>query len=82
MAAQKKARTEKFERTRPDGTVVVVERNIDTGEQSVTEKKETKPAAKTPAKSPAQSKKGSEQPATPTDPATSDEDAAKGDAGE
>lgn len=32
------ARREKFERTRPDGTVVVIDRNIDTGEQKVTEK--------------------------------------------
>jgi len=31
-------RREKFESTRPDGTVVVVDRNIDTGEQTVTEK--------------------------------------------
>ena len=33
-----KARMETFEATRPDGTVVVVTRNIDTGEQTVTEK--------------------------------------------
>lgn len=33
-----KARMETFEAVRPDGTVVVVERNIDTGEQTVTEK--------------------------------------------
>ena len=33
-----KARREKFTATRPDGTVVVVDRNIDTGEQTVTEK--------------------------------------------
>jgi membrane protein involved in colicin uptake len=33
-----KARVEKFEATKPNGTVVIVERNIDTGEQSVTEK--------------------------------------------
>lgn len=33
-----KARIEKFEATKPNGTVVIVERNIDTGEQSVTEK--------------------------------------------
>lgn len=33
-----KPRIEKFEATKPDGTVVIVERNIDTGEQSVTEK--------------------------------------------
>lgn len=31
-------RYETFEATRPDGVVVVVERNIDTGEQTVTEK--------------------------------------------
>ena len=31
-------RRESFESTRPDGTVVVVDRNIDTGEQTVTEK--------------------------------------------
>jgi len=31
-------RREVFEATRPDGTVVVVSRNIDTGEQTVTEK--------------------------------------------
>ena len=31
-------RRETFEATRPDGTVVVVDRNIDTGEQTVTEK--------------------------------------------
>ncbi len=31
-------RWETFEATRPDGTVVVVERSIDTGEQTVTEK--------------------------------------------
>ena len=31
-------RREVFESTRPDGTVVVVDRNIDTGEQTVTEK--------------------------------------------
>lgn len=31
-------RCEVFEATRPDGTVVVVDRNIDTGEQTVTEK--------------------------------------------
>lgn len=39
-AAEKapKHRFEKFERERPDGTLVVVERNIDTGEQTVTEK--------------------------------------------
>lgn len=29
------ARTETFKATRPDGSVVVVTRNIDTGEQSV-----------------------------------------------
>ena len=33
-----KARTEKFEAVRPDGTVVVVSRNIDTGEQTVSKK--------------------------------------------
>lgn len=33
-----KGRREMFEATRPDGTVVVVDRNIDTGEQTVTEK--------------------------------------------
>lgn len=40
MAEEKKSkeRVEKFERTRPDGVVVVIERNIDTGEQTVTEK--------------------------------------------
>lgn len=32
-------RREKFEATRPDGIVVVIDRNIDTGEQTVTEKK-------------------------------------------
>jgi len=31
-------RREKFEATRPDGTVVIVDRNIDTGEQTVTDK--------------------------------------------
>ena len=31
-------RTETFEATRPDGEVVVVERNIDTGDQTVTSK--------------------------------------------
>ena len=31
-------RREKFEATRPDGIVVVIDRNIDTGEQTVTEK--------------------------------------------
>lgn len=31
-------RREVFEATRPDGTVVVVDRNIDTGEQTVTDK--------------------------------------------
>ena len=30
-----KARRESFESTRPDGTVVVVDRNIDTGVQTV-----------------------------------------------
>lgn len=35
---KKKSRTETFERTRPDGVVVIVKRNIDTGEQTVTEK--------------------------------------------
>lgn len=33
-----KDRMETFEAVRPDGTVVVVKRNIDTGEQTVTEK--------------------------------------------
>ena len=33
-----KDRREKFTATRPDVTVVVVDRNIDTGEQTVTEK--------------------------------------------
>ncbi len=33
-----KARMETFDAVRPDGTVVVVKRNIDTGEQTVTEK--------------------------------------------
>ena len=33
-----KPRTETFEATRPDGEVVVVERNIDTGVQKVTSK--------------------------------------------
>jgi len=37
-APKVKARREKFEATRPDGTVVIVDRNIDTGEQTVTEK--------------------------------------------
>ncbi|BDZ40818.1 hypothetical protein GCM10025865_01170 [Paraoerskovia sediminicola] len=32
------ARTEKFEAVRPDGEVVIVTRNVDTGEQSVTPK--------------------------------------------
>jgi|GEM_PF-2188923 len=36
--AKGKPRIEKFEATKPNGTVVIVERNIDTGEQSVTEK--------------------------------------------
>lgn len=31
-------RRETFESTRPDGTVVIVDRNIDTGKQTVTEK--------------------------------------------
>jgi len=31
-------RREKFTATRPDGTVVTVDRNIDTGEQTVTDK--------------------------------------------
>lgn len=31
-------RREVFEATRPDGTVVVVDRNIDTGEQTVSDK--------------------------------------------
>jgi len=31
-------RREKFTATRPDGTVVIVDRNIDTGEQTVTDK--------------------------------------------
>ena len=31
-------RRERFEAVRPDGTVVIVDRNIDTGEQTVTEK--------------------------------------------
>lgn len=30
-------RYETFEATRPDGTSVIIERNIDTGEQTVTE---------------------------------------------
>lgn len=30
-------RFETFEATRPDGTIVIIERNIDTGEQTVTE---------------------------------------------
>lgn len=38
------ARTEKFEATRPDGTVVVVTRNIDTGEQTVVERGAPAPA--------------------------------------
>ena len=33
-----KGRIEKFEATRPDGSVVVIVRNIDTGEQTLTEK--------------------------------------------
>ncbi|WP_193510477.1 hypothetical protein [Cryobacterium sp. BB736] len=37
-AVKVKGRREKFEAIRPDGTVVIVDRNIDTGEQSVTEK--------------------------------------------
>lgn len=36
--AEVEARREAFEATRPDGTVVIVDRNIDTGEQTVTEK--------------------------------------------
>ena len=32
-------RMETFEATRPDGTIVVVTRNIDTGEQTVADKK-------------------------------------------
>ena len=32
-------RRETFEATRPDGIVVVIDRNIDTGEQTVTDKK-------------------------------------------
>ena len=31
-------RYETFEATRPDGVVVIVERNVDTGDQTVTEK--------------------------------------------
>lgn len=37
-ARKAKERREAFEVTRPDGVVVVVDRNIDTGEQTVTEK--------------------------------------------
>ncbi|WP_158252560.1 hypothetical protein [Cryobacterium sp. Y57] len=33
-----KGRRESFTATRPDGTVVTVDRNIDNGEQTVTEK--------------------------------------------
>lgn len=36
--AKSAGRRETFEATRPDGTVVIVDRNIDTGEQTVTEK--------------------------------------------
>lgn len=38
QVATTEGRFEKFERTRPDGVVVVIERNIDTGEQTVTKK--------------------------------------------
>lgn len=41
FAAEVEAATERretFEAVRPDGTVVIVDRNIDTGEQTVTEK--------------------------------------------
>lgn len=38
-ASAEVGRFEVFEATRPDGVVVVVRRNIDTGEQTVTEKK-------------------------------------------
>lgn len=37
-ARKAKERREVFEVARPDGVVVVVDRNIDTGEQTVTEK--------------------------------------------
>lgn len=37
-ARKAKDRREKFEAIRPDGTVVIVDRNIDTGDQTVTEK--------------------------------------------
>lgn len=36
--AKSKDRFETFEATRPDGTIVVVKRNIDTGEQTVSDK--------------------------------------------
>ncbi|QWY82285.1 hypothetical protein SEA_PHISHY_11 [Gordonia phage Phishy] len=35
-AKVEKARLEKYETTKPDGTVVAIERNLDTGEQTVT----------------------------------------------
>ena len=37
-AVEPELRMETFEATRPDGTIVVVTRNIDTGEQTVIEK--------------------------------------------
>ena len=37
VGADPAERHEKFTATRPDGTVVTVDRNIDTGEQTVTE---------------------------------------------
>lgn len=39
------ARTETFEAIRPDGSVVVVTRNIDTGEQSIVERDATGPGS-------------------------------------
>lgn len=37
-AAGPRDRHERYEATRPDGVAVIIDRNIDTGEQSVTEK--------------------------------------------
>lgn len=39
------ARTETFEAIRPDGSVVVVTRNIDTGEQAIVERDATEPVS-------------------------------------
>jgi len=36
--AESEGRREKFTATRPDGTVVIVDRNIDAGEQTITDK--------------------------------------------